>query len=297
MFSALHETMTVTVGICAYNESGNIERAVRSVFTQDLTVDKVIVVSSGSTDGTDEIVSELTKEFSNLTLIPQKERNGKNSAINLLLDNAGCDIIVLLNADNVFEDSGTLRRLLEPFSDETVGIAGGRPVPTNSTKNTAGFASVLLWNMHHHISLIRPKIGELIAFRDIGTRLPTDMQSDEDILKMELEKKGFVSVYVPSAVVLNHGPETVSDFMKQRTRVNIGEMHMRRNFDYEVPTWDKKLIFNALLDAVRDMGLHPIKMFSAIAMEGLARISAKRHVSSGGIDRNVWEQVGSTKRL
>jgi Glycosyltransferases, probably involved in cell wall biogenesis len=287
----------IAVGICAYNEAGNIERAVRSVYSQNMAADKVWVVSSGSTDGTDEIVTELMKEFSSLTLIPQKGREGKNSAINLLLDTAKCDIMVLLNADNVFSSPDVLSNLLEPFSDETVGIAGGRPVPTNSTKSTAGFASALLWNMHHHISLVRPKIGELIAFRDIGTRLPTDMQSDEDILKMELEKNGFRSVYVPSAVVLNHGPETVSDFMKQRTRVNIGEMHMHRNFEYDVPTWDKRLIFNALLDAVRDMGLHPIKMLSAVAMEGMARMSAKRYVTSGGTDRNIWEQVGSTKKL
>ena len=78
----------VTVGICAYNEEGNIERSIRSVYQQkyeNVSVSEVIVISSGSTDGTDEIVRGMLDEYPNLRFIPQEKREGKNSAINLLL--------------------------------------------------------------------------------------------------------------------------------------------------------------------------------------------------------------------
>ena len=51
--------MDIAIGICAYNESQNIERCIRSIYEQDtrnVNVKEVLVVSSGSTDGTDDIV-------------------------------------------------------------------------------------------------------------------------------------------------------------------------------------------------------------------------------------------------
>jgi len=290
--------MVTVVGICAYNEESNIERAVRSVYAQkSVVVDKVIVISSGSTDNTDDVVRKLENEYKTLKLIPQQKREGKNSAINLLLNSASADIIVLFNADNILSDDQTLYKLLEPFSDEKTGIVGGHPMPTNDVKTWIGFASVMLWTMHHYISLITPKIGELIAFRDIGTRLPTDTQSDEDILKMELEKKGYRSVYAPEAVVFNRGPDTKEDFLKQRTRVNIGEIYMKETHDFSIPTWNAKLLIGSMFHVLQDMGLHPFKMTYAAILEFTARNAAKTHVRSGGGDRNIWEQVQTTKKL
>ena len=210
-------TIPITVGICAYNEEANIERTLRSLFSQESGVyalDSVIVVSSGSTDRTDSIVESMIPEFPCIRLIRQEKREGKNSAINLILREKGTEIVVLLNADNILGSPDSLNRLIEPFSDPKVGMVGGHPVPVNDRDTVAGFTSHLVWTMHHHVSQISPKIGELMAFRDIGKGLPTDMQSDEDILRMDLEQAGYRSVYAEGALVLNRGPENLRDFFK-----------------------------------------------------------------------------------
>ena len=93
-----------SVGICAYNEGCNIEKAIRSVYEQELDdfiLDKTIVVSSASTDDTDEIVKSLMSEYPTLELIVQEKREGKNSAINCFLDSKTTEIVVIVNADNV----------------------------------------------------------------------------------------------------------------------------------------------------------------------------------------------------
>jgi len=292
--------LSVSVGVCVYNEGKNIERSIRSVYSQridDFEMAEVIVVSSGSTDDTDDIVERLINEYQSLRLIKQEKRMGKNSAINEFLKEKKGDICVLLNGDNVLGNDSSLLSLVSPFNDENVGMTGGHPIPTNDPGSFAGFATHLIWSMHHHISMIRPKIGELVAFRDIGTRLPTTMQSDEDIIKMELERNGYVSVYSPDAIVLNHGPETVRDFIKQRVRVNIGEEYIRREFEYSVPTKDKGLLVGAILGAVRDLGIHPVKMPFAMLMEIMSRLKAKAHVSADKGDMSVWSPVDSTKDL
>ena len=292
--------LDITIGICAYNEAQNIERSIRSIYdqkTKDINVEEVIVVSSGSTDGTDDIVRRLAEEYGNITLIRQEKREGKNSAINCYLDNKTCDVVVMLNADNIFGNENSLYSLVSPFFNEKIGMVGGHPVPTNDKKDKVGFATHVLWTMHHHLALVYPKIGELVAFRDIGTRLPTDQQSDEDIIRMNLENAGYDCIYAPDAIVLNRGPETEEDFLKQRIRVNIGEVNMKRKFDYDIPSWNKKYLMKAVIGTVKDLGFHPFKLLYAVRLEMKARKTAEEHIDSGDADMNIWDQVATTKKL
>ena len=69
-----------SIGVCAYNEGNNIEKAIRSIYEQEFDgfcLDKTIVVSSASTDDTDDIVRSLMSEYPTLELIVQEKRNGK----------------------------------------------------------------------------------------------------------------------------------------------------------------------------------------------------------------------------
>ena len=293
-------TLEVTVGICAYNEEKIIGQSIESIFKQKLegiSVKEIIVVSSGSTDGTDDIVRFYQAEHPELVLIRQEKREGKNSAINCYLDAKSCDVVVMLNADNVMANEDTLQHLVEPFFNEKMGMVGGHPVPTNDRTDKVGFATHTLWSMHHNVALIHPKIGELVAFRDIGTRLTVDQQSDEDLIRMNLEKEGFECAYAPEAIVLNRGPETEEDFLKQRIRVNIGECVMKQKHNYSIPSWDKKILMKAAVSTVRDMGFHPFKLLYAMRLEMKSRRIAQRHVADGKHDMNIWDPVASTKKL
>ena len=292
--------MEIAVGICAYNEEQTIERSIRSIYSQrtpGILVKEVLVVSSGSTDGTDDIVRSLAEEYDNIVFLPQTEREGKNSAINMYLDNKTTEIVVMLNADNIFASEDSLFNLVEPFRDPKVGMVGGHPIPTNDPDTNVGFASHMLWAMHHNLALIYPKIGELVAFRDIGTRLPTDLQSDEDIIRMRLEESGYSCVYAPGATIYNRGPETEEDFLKQRIRVNIGECTMKDIYGYDIPSWNKWYLLKTMIGTVRDLGFHPVKMTYMISLELKSRRIAKRHVKNGGEKMSVWEPIRSNKKV
>ncbi len=298
--SQISPSMDITIGICAYNEEQNIERCILSIYaqnTREVNVKEVIVVSSGSTDRTDDIVRTLQRGHREIMLIRQEKREGKNSAINAYLEAKTCDIVVMLNADNVLGTEDSLWHLVSPFEDEKMGMIGGHPVPTNSKDDKVGFATHMLWTMHHNLALIYPKIGELVAFRDIGTRLTKDQQSDEDLIRMALEKAGYKCAYAPDAIVLNRGPETEADFLKQRTRVNIGECVMKQKYDYDIPSWNKKYLFKALFGTIRDLGFHPFKMLYVGRLELKARKDAQRYVQEGNHDMNVWDPVKTTKKL
>ena len=289
----------VSIGVCAYNEERNIRACMESIRRQRsaaFPIEEILIVSSGSTDATDDIVRRFEEQDRRFRLVRQERREGKNSAINEFLKQAKGDIMVLVNADNRL-DEGSLQHLLEPFADAQVGVAGGHPVPVNDKESVVGFAVHMLWDMHHRISLVYPKIGELMAFRRLDQALPTTSQSDEDLIRIDLEKRGLRSAYVPGAVVFNMGPATVADFWRQRTRVNIGEKYLKRWFDYQVPTWNRRLLFAAGLGFVRDNAGHPFRLLMAVALEALARAYSTLYVTLDKGDRAVWNQVSSTKDL
>jgi len=290
--------LTISAGVCAYNEERNILRCLRSLSSQKLNgkeLVEILVVSSGSTDRTDELVKEYSNsEDHRVRIIRQEKREGKNSAVNAFIEAAKGDVLFLANADNVMRED-TFDLMAEHFLDQETGMVGGHPIPVNDKDTMMGFASHMLWEMHHRLSLIHPKVGEIVAFRNTGLRIPTGMGSDEDLIRREMEGKGLKVRYEPAAIIYNRGPSTLSDFFEQRTRVNIGERYMKRWFDYDIPTWDKRYLVSAWISYLKDNASHPIKIAVAMSIEALARVYATLHVMLDKGDRAVWQVVGSTK--
>jgi biofilm PGA synthesis N-glycosyltransferase PgaC len=289
----------VSVGVCAYNEEGNIQQCLDSISTQtlmDFQIIEILVVSSASTDRTDSIVEEYSRFDPKIKLLRQERREGKSSAVNLFMREARGEVLVLVNADNRLE-TDTLAHLLSPFNDREVGMVGGHPVPVNSKKSLAGFAVHMLWDMHHRLSMISPKTGELVAFRNLEMQISPGINTDEDWIRMETERRSLRTVYAPNAIVWNKGPETLSDFWAQRTRVNIGEKYMKRRYQFEVPTWKGEYLFPSFLSFVRDNRGNLGKVMAAMTIEALSRAYATIHVALDRGDPYVWDVVGSTKKL
>lgn len=289
----------VTIGVCAHNEERNIENSLKAISSQqieDFSIKEILVVSSGSTDRTNEIVRKYMEIDHRVSLIIQERREGKYSAVNEIIREAKGDIIVLVNADNILADS-SLAHLLSPFKDESVGMAGGHPVPVNSPDTLAGFAVRMLWDLHHKVSLIVPKTGELIAFRNFKFQLPEGTNTDEDWIRMEIERRGFKVVYVPEAIVYNRGPETVREFLKQRVRVNIGEMYMKKRFGFTVPTWNATNLISPILSFLKENKNDIWRIATTIFLELAVRSYAKAHVTLNRPDKYIWEMVESTKKV
>ena len=75
----------------AYNEEANIGRLLRSLLRQRFThcyLREILVVASGCTDRTEEIVRNIMEKDNRIKLLIQPHREGKASAINLFLSKA-----------------------------------------------------------------------------------------------------------------------------------------------------------------------------------------------------------------
>jgi len=287
--------------IPAYNEEKNIGKLLEALLKQKIyppfELVSITVVASGCTDKTEEIVKKFCKRNRKIRLISTKERLGKANAINLFLKVCKEELIVMISADVLPADNFTINTLLQPFLKNEVGIAGGRPIPLNPSATLASKISSLMWHIHHKISLSNPpKIGEIVAFRNIVERIPANTLADEERLSAVIQKKGYKAVYVPDAVVYNKSPEKLSELIEQRKRIFIGHLQIKKELGYEVPTLN---FFKLLKIAIEEIFANPSKLFTIIPL-GLLELFCR---SLGLISyltkkyKPAWKVAKTTKKL
>lgn len=124
--------MTYALITPARNEASFIESTIMAVIRQTVKPVKWVIVSDGSTDGTDEIVGKYAREFPWIELVRVPERaerhfGGKALAFNTGRERIGhvsYDLIGNLDADLTF-DEDHFEFLLNKFAkDKTLGVAG-----------------------------------------------------------------------------------------------------------------------------------------------------------------------------
>lgn len=290
-----------SIGIMAYNEEANIARTVHAVLAQhgpSIRIEEVIVVASGCTDRTVPIVTEISEKEPRVHLFPQEKREGKASAINLFLKKATSDVAVLIGAD-VIPEEFALENLCSPFLDPEIGMTGGRPVPVNDPNTFMGHAVHLLWRLHDRLARAHAKLGEVIAFRNVISGIPTDSAVDEISIQALISQLGYKLIYKPDAVVYNKGPLTVRDFLKQRRRIYAGHLKVRAQQNYEASTMKITPILQQIL-ATRDFTMSSPKQalwtVGTVAMEGYARIQGYYDFKRNR-DHHIWQMVDTTKDL
>src|SRR2546427_10380428 len=210
-----------SVGIMAHNEEATIGRTIRAVLQQQVLsvcIVEVIVVASGCTDRTVPIVAEMALQEPRVRLCIQEKREGKASAINLFLKQAVSPVLVLIGAD-VIPEAFALEYLCSPFKDAKIGMVGGRPVPVNDPATFMGHAVHLLWRLHDYLARVQPKLGEVIAFRNVISGIPTGSPVDEISIQALISQLVYQLIYEPACVVYNKGPLTIRDVLNQRRRI------------------------------------------------------------------------------
>ena len=285
------------VGIMAYNEAANIGHAIEAILSQQLThgkIEELIVVASGCTDATPEIVAEFARRDPRVRLLIQERREGKASAINLWIGAARAPILLLVSGDVLFGDS-SLDMLLRHFRDPEVGMVGAHPIPVNDEGSFLGYSVHLLWRLHDIVARETPKLGESIAFRNVIPSIPIDTAVDEISIQAIISQLGYKLIYEPRAIVYNRGPTTVSDFLKQRRRIHAGHLSWREQHGYSAATMSVWRVGRALVSAHPFTGPRALAWtVGAVGLEAYGRalgtsdfLRRKPH--------HVWQMAPTTK--
>jgi cellulose synthase/poly-beta-1,6-N-acetylglucosamine synthase-like glycosyltransferase len=296
--------MKVSIAVPAYNEERNIGHlidALRGQRTRRAEILEIVVVASGCTDRTAEIVKERqTGRGPRVRLIVEPERRGKVAAINTYFQHRHphVDAICVCSAD-ILPAPDAVERLVQCLLiNPDVGMCGGRPVPTNGYNTFLGEAAHFLWKMHHRVAQEAPKLGEMIMLRSgILQALPEESAVDEATLEQRVSASGKRLAYVPESVVHNHAPSTLREFVRQRRRIAAGHYWLREVSGYTVSTMDlRRTVRHTLAElAERD----PRRQLYAVGTIGVEALSRTLGFLDFKLRRDhaVWKVSETTKTV
>jgi biofilm PGA synthesis N-glycosyltransferase PgaC len=288
-----------SVGITAHNEEKNIGQLLDAMRNQRLHrvgISEIIVVASGCTDHTEEIVRQHMAGDSRIRLLVQERREGKTSAVNLFLANAREKICVVESGDTL-PHQDAIENLARMFADPAVGMTGAHKVPVNAPEHIVGYMSHLRLEMEHQLCLEIPRLGELIAFRKVFDRIPPDVAMDEAFVEALVIRRGLQVRYAPDAMVFNMGPQTIGDFIRQRRRNYAGHLHLIEKYGYRVSSLDRGRVLRLAFDEVFRALQLVWALFVLACLEGIARVLGWWDYKVRKQRHEVWDIAWTTKQV
>ncbi|MFT4702840.1 MAG: cellulose synthase/poly-beta-1,6-N-acetylglucosamine synthase-like glycosyltransferase [Bradymonadia bacterium] len=218
---------TVTLVIAAYNEERDIANKLENSLTLEYPADKleVIVASDRSTDGTHEIVRGFADRGVTLVVLP--ERGGKTAGQNLAAEHATGDVLVFTDATTEFA-STTLRDLLRPFDDSSVGCVGAELEYVSEEGSAVGRGAGAYWRYERKVKALEASANSLIGVsgclyavrRSLYTPLDPQLISDF-VIAGDIYEKGYRTTYARGAVSREVTNETSEREFTMRVRVIV----------------------------------------------------------------------------
>jgi poly-beta-1,6-N-acetyl-D-glucosamine synthase len=157
---------------------------------------QIVVVSDGSTDGTDAILHRYAGDSRVQVLMNQLSR-GKACGLNDAMPLTAGDLVVFTDARQKIE-RGAVRLLMENFADPDVGCVSGALMLGNSETGEAAKGMGLYWRIEKKIRELESESGSVVGAtgaiyavrRELLTEMPQDTILDDVYIPMQVVRQG-----------------------------------------------------------------------------------------------------------
>lgn len=226
-------TPKVTILISAYNEVDKIEATIRNKLDQEYPASNcnIIVVSDGSDDGTDAVISGIAAADKRVRMIRQEPRAGKTSALNAAAALADGEILVFSDANSLYAQNA-LRKLVEAFADPEVGYATGRMLYRAPDGSLTGKNCSTYMRYENALRRLESAFGSVVgvdgAIDAVRAALYTAMRPNQQpdfALPLSVVERGRRVVYMPEARLYEASLARTADEFRMRTRVALRAWH------------------------------------------------------------------------
>lgn len=288
----------VSAGVMAHNEELTIARCLRSLLDargpDGSRLDEVIVIVSG-TDLTEELARRAACEDRRIRVMRQVGNPGKSAAVNMFLEAATRNVLVLSSADVVLGD-GMLAELVAPLADAHVGMCGGSVLPMNARRGLCNRLVHLVWALHAEVCAVKPKLGEVVAFRRCFDRIDDGSLVDEVSIEECVATAGLELRYVPAVRVYNHGPTCFGDFLRHRYRIHRGHLAVAGSSGYKTATLSLSALARGTTRfLVRRPLAVPLLALAALLEIGTRSAARVVYVVAGAPSTGKFERIDSAK--
>jgi cellulose synthase/poly-beta-1,6-N-acetylglucosamine synthase-like glycosyltransferase len=212
--------------VAAYNEEAGLASKLEDCLALEYPADRfeILVASDGSTDRTEEIVGEFSRQDSRIRLVRTAGRAGKSGAQNLAVEQARGEILLFTDAETRTRFN-LLRQMAEDFADPRVGLVA----PTVSFGRFDGAVStgqgaywrfeLFLRQLESDLGILATASGSAFAMRRALFRPIPPQYGDDCILPLEVRLQGYAALQDPRAIVFDQMPSTVDGELRARARM------------------------------------------------------------------------------
>ncbi len=247
----------VSMIVAAHNEEEVIREKVENCLSLDLgSADwEIIIVSDGSIDSTETILSEYKNISERLHIITYQPRAGKSNALNVGFSVSKGEILIFSDANVMLEPDAPMK-LLMPFADPQIGAVCGK-VHVKGRGNDEIAGESLYMKLEGIIQKAEGEVwsmvgtdGALFALRrELFRNIEKETILDDFALSMEAPLNDKRIVYAQEAQAVEEVIASVANEFKRKTRIISG------GYQY--------LVY--LLNARQDMQARTLFLFSFIS--------------------------------
>lgn len=198
---------SVSVVMVVRNEEVVLEKKLQDLLAMDYPPDRydVVVVSDGSTDRTDEILRDQSRNPRIRVLLTQMGR-GKACGLNDALTLANGEVIMFVDARQRIE-AGALRLLVENFADPNVGCVSGALILGDPDSGESGKGIGLYWRLEKKIRELESASGSVVGAtgaiyavrRNVLGVVPEGTILDDVYIPMHIVRRGKRAIFDSTA--------------------------------------------------------------------------------------------------
>jgi biofilm PGA synthesis N-glycosyltransferase PgaC len=219
----------VTFLIPVYNEEEVIAGKIANTLSLDYPPERLeaLVVSDGSTDGTEAVVRRFEADSGGRVRLLTLPRSGKAFALNEGARAARGEVLVLTDA-NTHLEPGSLRSLVDPFADPEVGgVCGNKKQRPPAGGAATAEGENLYWRYDKWQKSLESRAGSIFAAdgtlyavrKDLYVPIADPAQADDIAISARVVLQGFRLLYEPRAVAWEEAPAEGRDEFRRKVRV------------------------------------------------------------------------------
>lgn len=188
----------VSIVMVVRNEERWLEGKLRNLRELDYPQERcqIVVVSDGSTDGTEAILHQSADDPRVQVLMNQLSR-GKACGLNDAISLATGEMVVFTDARQTIE-SGAIRLLMQNFADPEVGCVSGALMLGNAESGEAAKGMGLYWRIEKEIRELESESGSVIGAtgalyavrRELLSEVPEGTILDDVYIPMQVVRQG-----------------------------------------------------------------------------------------------------------
>jgi|BarGraNGADG00212_2_1021979.scaffolds.fasta_scaffold01160_16 biofilm PGA synthesis N-glycosyltransferase PgaC len=221
----------ISILVPTFNEEAVIQKRIQNLQALKYPKDKfeILVVDSGSSDATMSVVERMCHESEapRVRLVCEDQRRGKASAINCGTAHAAGDIVLVTDANSLF-DENVLAELAPNFENVKIGGVGGRYVVSNP-ENPLPSVEQFYWELEDVLRTGESELdsaclfqGEINAWRKSIVKADPAMIGEDLDMSIVIRKKGYKVAFEPKAICYEPAPISFAEQLTQKKRRCLG---------------------------------------------------------------------------